>query len=312
MAAAHEFYDVIIVGGGPAGLSAALVLARCRRRILVIDAGLPRNQAARELHGYLTRDCTPPAELLESGRREIGRYGVEIRHDLVVEAECIAPSHDYAFPTLFLVRTKQGVALRCRKLLFATGITDTLPEIPGVVECYGTTVHHCPYCDGWEHRDQRLLAFGKNATAAAGLALALRTWSAHVTVLGHGQTPADHDMQRLARNGIDFRPERVVRLRHDGSQLRGAELDGDLFLPADALFFNTDCSTNLNVPQMLGCALSETGMARTTAKQRSNIAGVFLAGDADGEVQFSIVAAGEGATAAVTINRELQDEDRGD
>src|SRR6185436_7932578 len=161
-------YDVIIVGGGPAGLSAALVLGRCRRRVLVIDAGHPRNAAAQDVHGLYTRDGTEPAELQRLARAEAQRYGVEFKDAEAVGGSC--------GPGRFEVSCDDGAKLQARKLLLATGVADILPEIPGLKELYGRSVHHCPYCDGWEHKDCRLAAYGRGE-AGAGLALCLRTWS---------------------------------------------------------------------------------------------------------------------------------------
>src|SRR5687767_12385523 len=144
-------YDVIIVGGGPAGLSAALVLGRCRRTVLVIDQGKPRNAAAQAMHGYLTRDGINPSDLLHLARRELRRYGVEFRRDEVTQAK---RQRDR-----FEVVTHKRERFRSRKLLLATGIRDQLPRIEGLTELYGISVHHCPYCDGWEWRDRALAAY---------------------------------------------------------------------------------------------------------------------------------------------------------
>src|SRR5512138_3011486 len=137
--------DVIIIGGGPAGLSAGLVLARCGRRLLLCDAGQPRNARSAALHGFLSRDGVPPLELLRLGREELRAYGVEPRDAIVTELAAIED---------FFEATLDGQKIRARVALIATGVRDHLPEIPGLQECYGVTVHHCPYCDGWEHRDE--------------------------------------------------------------------------------------------------------------------------------------------------------------
>jgi thioredoxin reductase len=304
-------YDVIIVGGGPAGLSAALVLGRARRRVLVCDAGSPRNAASRAMHGFLTRDGIPPQELLCLGREELARYGVQVLPVRVVSACCLPASERHGAATAFQVALDNQRTLVARKLLLATGMADVLPEIEGIREYYGKAVHHCPYCDGWEHRDQQLAALG-NGRRAVGLAMLLRTWSEHVTACTNGVPAEPGDRQRLARSGIALREERLARLEGTADVLQRIVFTDGPPLACDALFFNTDQVQRSNLPAMLGCQYTETGHVRVRHRQRTRVPGVYLAGDAGGEVQFAIVAAGKGAVAAVAINRELQDEDRGE
>jgi thioredoxin reductase len=304
------FYDVVIIGGGPAGLSAALVLSRSCRKVIVVDAGHPRNEAARELHGFLSRDGIAPIELLKAGKNELSKYGCEVCHDVVQLAEHLPANDTQPFPTAFRIETSQGRRLAGRKLLFATGMRDELPDFPGVRDCYGATVHHCPYCDGWEHRDQRLVAYAGDVHDAVGLGIALRGWSPHVTVLANGQKIGTEDHQQLAKNNIQAAQEPVARFLHEKDQLLGVELQGRETLPADALFFSTTQRSSCDLPQSLGVKCDDQFTGHTTRKQKTNVPGLFLAGDADGDVQFAIVAAAEGATAAVAMNRELADEDR--
>ncbi len=301
--------DVIIVGGGPAGLSAALILARCRRRVVVIDAGNPRNAAAREFHGYLGRDGMSPSELLRDGRAELAKYEVEVLHDLVVHAECASGALEDARGTRFSVSTQTGQTFLARKLLLATGTRDELPPFEGLRECYGISVHHCPYCDGWEHRDQHLLAYGDNPSSAIGLAELLSGWSKQVTVLTNGQRASEEERQRLQRSGLAIREAAIEALLHTDGRLQAIQLHAAEPLAAEALFFNSSQRPQSELSMMLGCEMANEFITRTGRRQTTNVPGLFLAGDADGEVQFVIVAAGEGATAAVAINRELQSED---
>ena len=303
-------YDVIVAGGGPAGLSAALVLGRSCRKVLVIDAGQPRNAAAQHLNGFLGRDGTNPRKLLEDGRRELLQYDVEVVNDQVISAKIIQPLEHESFHTRFAIATEGGAKLTARKLLFATGVRDEVPELPGLRACYGTTAHHCPYCDGWGHRGGRLAAYGKRAEAGAGLAIALRGWSAHVTVLTNAQLLDDDARRRLTQNGIAIRDERIVQVVHQEGRMKGVELQDAGVLAIDAFFFSTGQQPSSDLPRSLGCEMASEAVARTSRKQQSAVPGIFMAGDAAGEVQFVIVAAAEGATAAVAINRELQEEDR--
>jgi thioredoxin reductase len=303
-------YDVVIIGGGPAGLSAALMLGRSCRRAVLIDAGEPRNARARELHGFIGRDGTNPRDLLHDARSELAKYSIDVLEENVITAEPIPRSSEQPFKTAFRVRTPGGHVLVGRKLLFATGVRDDIPDLPGFRECYGTSVHHCPYCDGWEHRGKHLAAFGYGADEAVGLGTALRSWSEHITVLTHGQPAAGEDKNRLARNGIALREAHVTHLVCREGQLQAVMLEDNSELAADALFFNTGQRAGCDLPAALGCETDNAHRGRTGERQTTKAPGVFLAGDADGDVQFVIVAAAEGATAAVTINRELQDEDR--
>ena len=303
-------YEVIIVGGGPAGLSAALVLGRCRRRVLLCDDGRPRNRAAVELHGFLTRDGIAPQELVRLGRAEIKRYDVELLEATAVSAQCCAGSDPLVPISHFEVKTSEGRTVTGRKLLLTTGVRDNLPDVAGLSDFYGRSVHHCPYCDGWEHRNRRLAALGLGASAV-GMALSLRTWSEHVIACTQRGRLTRHDRSQLHDLGIQLREERVVRL--EGSALSAGRLERIVFesgpdVECDALFFNENHSQRSALPAMLGCDLKKNGQVRTEGKQRTSIPGLYLAGDADGDVQFAIVAAAEGAVAGVAINRELQDE----
>ena len=204
-----------------------------------------------------------------------------------------------------------GRTFRSRKLLLATGVRDVLPPIAEADQFYGRGVHHCPYCDGWEHRDQSLVAYGAGRPAI-GLALSLRTWSERVTACTDGKRVAPKDRQRLERNGIALRTEPIARLEGAGGSLQRVVFEAGPPLECDALFFNTEQFQRSALPERLGCERAEGNQVRTHDKQRTRRPGLFLAGDADGDVQFVIVAAAEGARAAVAINRDLQDEDRGE
>jgi len=300
-------YDVIIVGGGPAGLSAALLLGRCRRKVLLVDEGEPRNRWALHLHGYLSRDGINPLNLLHLGREEIKRYGVEC-----IAATVVAARQDNRNPRArFEITLDDGRRFASRKLLLATGVRDILPDIENIETYYGKGVHHCPYCDGWEHRDEHLVAFGQGHDAVS-LALGLLTWSPHVTACSNGDKLSSKDRERLERHGIAIRTERVVRL--EGSAGTDGVLERIIFedgssLACTAFFFNTGHVQHSPLPVQLGCEVDRKEKIRTGTRQRTNIPGLFLCGDADSDVQFAIVAAAEGATAAVTLNHELQLED---
>ncbi len=295
-------YDVIIVGGGPAGLSAALVLGRCRRRVVVCDAGNPRNAASQGMHGFLTRDGVLPADLLHMGREEIARYGVEFRRTVVIDAACA--------PGGVQVTLEDGAVLSARKLLLATGVRDCLPPIPNIQAFYGRSVFHCPYCDGWEMRDQPLAVYGE-AKPAIGLALSLLTWTRDIVVCIDGTSPPGRrDARRMRGHGIRLRAEKIVGIEGaDGRLERILFAEGEP-LPRRGLFFNTGQGQRCDLADRLGCRFDAKGHVTTDPRGRTGVENLFLAGDADGDVQFVIVAAAEGAQAAVAINAELQRDER--
>lgn len=314
MAATGREVDVVIVGGGPAGLSAALVLGRARRRVILFDHGRYRNAASHHMHGYLSRDGIRPAALLEIGRREALGYGVSIRREEVLEVTEI-PSRQgrragAGGRTGFRVVPARGQSVRAKKILLATGVVDRIPPIPGIDALYGTSVHHCPYCDGWEWRDRRLAVYG-HGLAGAGLAHSLLTWSADVALFTDGPsrlTPSEREYLRV--RGIEVIRHRVTGLEGRAGRLRRVLLRGRAPVDRDALFFSTGNDQSCDLAVRLGCRLTLKAAIRTNRRERTNVPGVYVAGDASWDVQFVVVAAAEGAKAAVAINRELQLEER--
>ena len=295
-------YDCIIVGGGPAGLSAALVLGRCRRRVVVCDTGRPRNRRARAAHGIFTRDGIAPAELLRIAREQLAPYTtVELRSVAVTEAAREGGG--------FAVACADGTRLRSRRLLLATGVVDELPDIEGLDALYGTSVHHCPYCDGWEWRAQPVAIYGRGQEGA-GLALALTGWSADLLLCTDG--PADLPdllLARLERAGVPVREDRVVRLEGRAGWLERVVFDRGPPAERRALFFSAGQHQASELAAQLGCAFTDRGAVATGKCEATNVPGLYVCGDASREVQFVIVAAAEGAEAAVAINKGLLEED---
>jgi thioredoxin reductase len=300
---ARDGYDVIVVGAGPAGLSAALMLGRCRRSVLVFDNGQPRNRASRALHGYLTRDGVSPAEFLRLARAELAAYDtVRLVEADVASAACQPDGR-------FLVSLTTGERFVARKLLLATGVVDNLPEIPGFRELYGRSVFHCPYCDGWEVRDAPIAIYGRGARGA-GLGLELTAWSRDLVLCTDGPSEIEPaSLEQLARNGIAVREERVVHLEgRDGVLSQVVFQDGPP-LPRRALFFTTGQYQRSDLLVHLGCEFNEKGTVRTGKYETTHIPGLFVCGDASRAVQWVVVAASEGAEAAFAINTDLVRED---
>jgi thioredoxin reductase len=293
-------YDALIVGGGPAGLSAALILGRCRRRVVLCDTGRPRNAASRALHGFLTRDGISPRELVAIGRRQLAKYGVEMRRVEVRDARRI--------PDGFEVVLAGGRRLTTRTLLVAAGVADRLPAIDGLRDLYGRAVFHCPYCDGWEVANRPLAVYGRGRSGM-GLSLALLTWSRQVALVSNGgaRLPAA-SRQVLEDRGISLFEKKISRLEPRRSGLDLVFADGTR-LSRRALFFSTGQDMCSDLPRRLGCRFTPKGTVKTNRLEETGVPGLYVAGDASKDVQLAIVAAAEGAKAAFAINRLLQEED---
>src|SRR5581483_3965259 len=290
-------YDVIIVGGGPAGLSAALILGRCRRRTLIFDDCRYRNAGAPALHGFLTRDGLPPQELLRLGREQLAPYGVAVRNERVRQAAVCEDG--------FRIMLESGEALVSRKLLLATGVQDRIPSVPGIDELYGRSVFHCPYCDAWEVRDQALGVYGKGPNAA-GLALSLKTWSRDVVLCTDGSSRlAPADLERLARHEVGIRTQRIRKLEGRNGVLERIVFDSGETLSRGALFLSTGQTQRSDLAIQLGCKFTRKGAVLTGSLEGTNVPGLYVAGDASRDVQLAIVAAAEGAKAGFAINKAL-------
>ncbi|MEO7191761.1 MAG: NAD(P)/FAD-dependent oxidoreductase [Vicinamibacterales bacterium] len=291
--------DVIIVGAGPAGLSAALILARACRRVIVFDHDRPRNAATRELHGFLTRDGTPPSAFREYGRAELAKYpGVTIQPHEVLDAARLDTG-------LFEVELADTRRFTSRKLLLATGVVDLLPDVPGLSELYGHSVFHCPYCDGWELRDAGLAAYGRGKRGH-GLSLELLGWSKDVVLCTDGDSELDSkERARLTRNGIAIHEARIARLEGCGGVLERVVFADGSSLPRRALFFSNGQSQCSRLAERLGCEFNDKGTVRTGPYESTHMPGLYVAGDASRAVQWVVVAAAEGAEAAYAINQDL-------
>ncbi len=295
-------YDCIVVGAGPAGLSGALMLGRCQRTVLVCDAGEPRNAQSSGLHGYLTRDGMLPGEFLRLARQDIERYPtVEFHRGEVVDVRRTSGG--------FSVVCDGGLRLSTRKLLLATGVVDEVPDIEGFQELYGKSVHHCPYCDAWEWRDQPLAVYGR-AEPGTALALALTVWSDDVVLCTDGPGGlSDEEEQQLDQAGIEVREDRVVRLEGgDGLLDRVVFAEGEP-LSRRALFFCSGQHQRSHLAAALGATFNAKGTVDTGSCEATNVPGLYVAGDASKNAQFVIVAAAEGAEAGMAINKILLEED---
>jgi thioredoxin reductase len=295
---ANTSYDVVIIGGGAAGLSAALVLGRARRRVAVVDAGAPRNAPAAHMQGYLSRDGMPPSELLATGRAEIAAYGVELINGTVNEIE---PG--------FCVHLHDGRALDARRLLVATGVTDRIPDVPGVRERWGRDLLPCPYCHGWEIRDQPLAVLGSN-TGSILHAQLIRQWSDDVIYFAHTQEPTPTETIELEARGIRIVHGEVTRLVVEDDSLTGVELADGQVIARNAVFVRPDITPHdYDLLATIGCDLDATGFAIVDPSGRTSVPGVWGAGNAIDPRAQVITAAGQGSAAAIAINNDLTAED---
>ncbi|MGF1472877.1 MAG: NAD(P)/FAD-dependent oxidoreductase [Rubrobacteraceae bacterium] len=299
-------YDVVVVGGGAAGLSGALTLGRARRSVLVIDAGEPRNAPASGVHGFLTRDGMNPAELLEAGRAEVHRYGAHVLYGRVISAAAVDSG--------FTVELEDGERIGARRLLVATGLVDELPDVPGIPERWGRDVLHCPYCHGWEFRDQRI---GVLATGAWSVhqALMFRQWTANLTLLLHdGPRPTDDAAEQLAAREIPVVEGEVTALEVVGDRLAGVRLRGGGSFACEALAVLPRFVARAGMLDSLGLKTvtdpKDMGeQIEADATGLTAVPGVWVAGNVADINAQAVDAAGAGVRAAAAINADLVEEE---
>lgn len=287
-------FDVIVVGAGPAGLNAALVLGGARRRVLLFDGGPPRNARAAAAHNVLTRDGTPPVQLKTLGLADLTPYPVTVLPGVAREAR--------ALPDGFAVR-HDGGWVHGRRLLFATGVRDVLPNVPGLRERWGRTVHHCPYCDGWENREAALAVLG-SGQEGHHLALSVRAWSKNVTLLTDGPDELTDEQRRdLARVGVPISTAPILRV--GGNDTVTVKFRRGERLTLHAIFLNPAQQQNSTLPASLGCEMNEKGRVVVNEHGMTSVHGVWAAGDMTGAPQYVMSAAASGMTAAVSLNTTL-------
>jgi thioredoxin reductase len=300
----NESYDVVVIGGGAAGLSGAVALARSRRSVLVADAGEPRNSPAGHVHNFLTRDGTPPAELYAAGRAEVARYGGHVEAGKVTSLS--------GEGELFLAEVN-GRAVTARRLLVATGLHDELPDVPGLAERWGIDVLHCPYCHGWEVRDKRvgILATGPGAVHQA---LLFRQLTSYVTVLRHTAAPfAAEQAEQLSALGIPVIDSLVTRVEASASRLTGVRLADGPRVALDALIVAPNFVANADLLAPFGLVPVEVVFGGQVVATRivadpsgaTSVPGIYVAGNVANPQAQVIVSAAAGLTAGAAINADL-------
>jgi thioredoxin reductase len=292
--------DVAIVGGGPAGLQAALVLGRMRRRVVVFDTEAPANVVSHGVGGLLSRDGTPPSELRTIAREQIAEYPtVEFRREEVTGAR----TTDNGFEL-----DAGGGTVAARKLLLAHGLDYGRPEIDGVEELWGKSVFHCPYCHGWEVRDRSVVVIATNPRVAHQAPL-LNSVAGRVTVVGNVELE-ESERETLERAGVELVDAPVERIAREGDGVR-VELSGSEPIECDAVFIQPDLRLASNLAERLGAELTEAGFVAAETLGATNVPGLHVAGDAAGGPQAVAVAIGSGFAVGAGINMALAQEDAG-
>jgi thioredoxin reductase len=294
-------FDVVVIGGGAAGLSAALVLSRARRSVAVVDAGAPRNSPAAHMQGFLSRDGMPPGDLLAAGRDEVQGYGGHLIAGTVAKV-------DRGTGPGLRVLLASGGQLTARRIVLATGLRDELPDIPGVRERWARDLLHCPYCHGYEVRDQQLGVLGGTPDAVQH-ALLVRQWSSDVIFFPHTDTLTADEREQLIARGIGIVEGGVARLVVDDDQLRGIELDNGTIVARTAVFVRPRLIPNTGLLAEMGCAVDDTGWVKVDPFGRTSVPGAWVAGNAANPRAQVITAAGEGSSVAIAVNADLVGED---
>jgi thioredoxin reductase len=294
-------FDVVVIGGGAAGLSAALVLSRARRKLLVVDSGTPRNAPAAHMHGFLSRDGLPPSELSAIGRDEVKRYGASIVAGVVTEVD---RRDDNGFSVLL----SDGQRISARQILVATGLRDELPDIPGLRDRWARDVLHCPYCHGWEVRDQQLGVLG-GSPEAVRYAQIVRQWSDDVVYFTEPGMLTAAERSHLEARAIGIVEGAIKQVLVEDDLLRGIEMEDGRAIPRQAVFVPPRFVPNNDLLVGLGCELDEQGWVTGDSTGRTTVPGVWVAGNLANPRAQVITAAGEGSAAAIAINAELVDDD---
>lgn len=295
----EHHYDVAVVGGGPAGLCAALWLARYLHRVVIVDSGDPRNWETRGINGYLGHQGIRSPELRALGRAECVNFGVDFVEGIVDRAIDLPGE-------LFALQLRGGIAIKARRILLAIGIKDVWPDIPGLERCYGETVHVCPDCDGYETRDKKTIVVGKGRKAV-GMALALMTWTRQIVICTNGE---EADMSQILLDTI--KPLNIPVLEtpiksavSKSGEIVGIELEGGMSLDCERLYFAIGQYPADDLGAQLGCKRDELGRLVIDDRNHTSVKNVFAAGDIAPGPQVAIGAAASGAIAAIAIHASL-------
>ncbi len=294
-------YDVIIIGGSYAGLAAGMTLGRALRNVLIIDGGLPCNRQTPHSHNFLTNDGKPPTEISRLAREQVQAYPtVELLDGLATAGRKIT--------TGFEIETAAGRTVHARKLIFASGIKDMMPAIPGFEECWGISVLHCPYCHGYEVRDQQtgILANGDTGFELASL---ISNWTADLTLYTNGRSTLNEGQRiKLEKHGIGINESVIEKIEHDKGYIQRLVFSNAGSEPVKALYARPPFVQHSDIPRLLGCEMTEEGYIKTDAVQHTTVPGVFACGDNASRVRTVANAVSSGTATGIILNKELIEE----
>lgn len=290
-------FDCIIVGGGPAGLQAALILGRSLRNVVICDSGSQRNKYSKSMHAFITRDDIPPEEFLQLAHKDLLKYEtVSFIKQEVTEAR--------KTPDGFSVTLLNGKKLYARTLLIATWVLDELPSIDGFLKYFGKNIYTCPYCDAWEHRGQPICVYGKGKRGVA-MAMSLHHWTENIVLCTDGHDLTEEQIRELGDQNIHINSKKILRITGDDECFDSIVFEDGEILNRKAMFFNTPSFIRSKLLKQLGCPFDQINGVHRFKHESTEVPGLFVAGNILREVRLVIVAAAEGAEAAFGINQYL-------
>ncbi|WP_337967851.1 NAD(P)/FAD-dependent oxidoreductase [uncultured Flavobacterium sp.] len=297
----NNTYDVIIVGGSYSGLSAAMSLGRSLRQVLVIDSGLPCNRQTPHSHNFITHDGEKPAVISAKAKLQVDLYNtVQFYNGLAVSAVKTENG--------FEIKTESGKSFTSRKLLFATGVKDLLPEIPGFAECWGISVLHCPYCHGYEVKTEKT-AIIANGEMGFEFAKLISNWTKDLSVLTNGKsTLSPEETLILQQHNIDIIEDEIDSFEHENGNIKNVVFKNQSKITVKAIYARPPFEQHCHLAEGLGCELTEQGLLKVDAMQKTNIAGIYASGDCTTQMRSVAIAVSTGSFAGAVINKELIDE----
>lgn len=297
----NKQYDVIIIGGSYSGLAAGMALGRSLKKVLIIDSGQPCNRQTPYSHNFLTQDGKKPGEIAALAKQQVMCYPtVEFFSGLATDAE----KTEYGFE----IRTDSGEKFNASKLIFATGIKDIMPDIPGYAESWGISVLHCPYCHGYEVRNQKTGILG-NGDFGFEFSVLISNWTDDLTLFTNGKSTLTKDqMVKLRKHNINIREAEIEKLEHENGYIKWIHFKDGSNTPVNALYARSAFVQHSAIPELLGCEINDEGYIRVNAAQKTNIEGIFACGDNCTRMRTVANAVAMGTTAGMMINKELIEE----
>ncbi|PVD53689.1 pyridine nucleotide-disulfide oxidoreductase [Terrimonas sp.] len=298
----NKYFDVIIIGGSYAGLSAAMALGRSLRRVLLIDSGLPCNRQTPHSHNFITHDGDTPKAIAEKAKAQVLSYSSVIFHNgLAISGKKTGNA--------FVITTQAGKSFTGRKLIFATGIKDVMPDIKGFSECWGISVIHCPYCHGYEFRNKKT-GIMANGAKALHLASLVNNLTEDITILTSGKAVFNNEESaKLGKHHIEIIETKISAIEHEKGNIRNIVFDDGSKMSFPAVYAAIAFVQHSDIPVSLGCELNEAGYIKTDGFQKTTIAGIYACGDNTFMMRSVAAAVYAGNITGAMVNKELTDED---